>query len=46
MACQIDVIKHMLYQPILRGRIGKWAYTLIDYDLALESIRLLSMELI
>ena len=22
-ACQVDVIKHMLYQPILHGRIGK-----------------------
>ena len=22
-ACQADVIKHMLYQPILRGRISK-----------------------
>ena len=27
-ACQADVIKHMLYQLILRGRIGKWAYAL------------------
>jgi hypothetical protein len=24
-ACQADVIKHLLYRPILRGRIGKWA---------------------
>ena len=23
-ACQDDVIKHMLYRPILSGRIGKW----------------------
>ena len=23
--CQADVIKHMLYRPILSGRIGKWA---------------------
>jgi hypothetical protein len=28
-ACQADVIKHMLYRPILRGRINKWAYALI-----------------
>jgi hypothetical protein len=25
-ACQYDVIKHMLLKPILSGRIGKWAY--------------------
>jgi hypothetical protein len=29
-ACQADVIKHMLYRPILFGRIGKWAYALIE----------------
>jgi hypothetical protein len=28
-ACQADVIKHMLQQLILSGRIRKWAYTLI-----------------
>jgi hypothetical protein len=27
--CQADVIRHMLQQPILSGRIGKWAYALI-----------------
>jgi hypothetical protein len=41
-ACQADVIKHILQQSILNGRIGKWAYVLIEYDLAykpLKSIR-------
>ena len=33
-SCQADVIKHMLHQPILSGKIGKWAYTLIEYDLS------------
>jgi hypothetical protein len=28
-ACQADVIKHMLLQLILSRRIGKWAYALI-----------------
>jgi hypothetical protein len=32
--CQADVIKHMLQQPILSERISKWAYDLIEYDLA------------
>jgi ribonuclease HI len=29
----------MLQQPILSGRIGKWAYTLIEYYLAYESLK-------
>jgi hypothetical protein len=39
-ACQYDVIKHMLLKPILSGRIAKCAYALVEYDLAYE---LLSM---
>jgi hypothetical protein len=38
-AYQADVITHMLQQPILSGRIGKWAYALIKYDLAYESLK-------
>jgi hypothetical protein len=38
-ACQYDVIKHMLLKPILSGRIGKWAYVLVEYDLAYERLR-------
>jgi hypothetical protein len=38
-ACQADVIKHMLQQLILSGRIGKWAYALIEYDLAYEPLK-------
>jgi hypothetical protein len=34
--CESDVIKHMLQNPIISGRIGKWAYELIEYDLAYE----------
>jgi hypothetical protein len=37
--CQHDVIKYMLHKPILSGRLGKWAYSLIEYDLPLESLR-------
>ena len=29
-ACQADIIKYMLQRPILSGRIGKWAYALIE----------------
>jgi hypothetical protein len=38
-AGQADVIKHILQQPILSGRIEKWAYPLIEYDLAYESLK-------
>jgi hypothetical protein len=38
-ACQYNIIKHMLLKPILSGRIGKWAYALVKYDLAYESLR-------
>jgi hypothetical protein len=34
-----DVIRHILQQPILSGRIGKWAYALIEYDLPYEQIK-------
>jgi ribonuclease HI len=37
--CQTNVIKHMLHKPILSGRLGKWAYSLIGYDLVYESLK-------
>jgi ribonuclease HI len=36
---QIDVIKYMLQNPIMSGRIRKWAYALIEYDLAYEPLK-------
>jgi hypothetical protein len=38
-ACQYNVIKHMLLKTILSGRMGKWAYALVEYDLAYEPLR-------
>jgi hypothetical protein len=38
-ACQADVIRQMLQQPILSGRIVKWAYALVEYDLAYEPLK-------
>ena len=29
----------MLQKPILNDRIGEWAYTLVEYDLACESLK-------
>jgi hypothetical protein len=36
----------MLYRPILHGRIGKWAYTLIEYDLAFEPLKTLKGQVL
>jgi hypothetical protein len=38
-ASQYDVIKHMLLKSILSGKVGKWAYALVEYDLAYEPLR-------
>jgi hypothetical protein len=45
-ACQIDVIKHMLHRPILKGRLGKWAYALIEYDLVFESLKTMKGQVV
>jgi hypothetical protein len=45
-ACQADVIMHMLQQPILSGRIGKWVYALIEYDLAYEPLKSMKGQVI
>jgi hypothetical protein len=37
--CHVDIIKHMLQQLILSWRIEKWAYALIEYDLAYEQLK-------
>jgi hypothetical protein len=38
-ACQDDVNRHMLQQTILSGRIRKWTYALIEYDLSYEPLK-------
>jgi hypothetical protein len=45
-ACQYDVIRHMLLNPILSRRIGKWAYALVEYDLAYESLRSMKRQVV
>ena len=37
--CQTVLIKHILQKPILSGRIGKWPYALVEYDLACETLK-------
>jgi hypothetical protein len=45
-ACQTDVIKYMLHRPILKGRLGKWAYALIEYDLVFESLKTMKGQVV
>jgi hypothetical protein len=45
-ACQYDVIKHMLLKLILSGRIGKCAYALVEYDLAYKPLRLMNGQVV
>ena len=37
--CQTDVLKRMLQKMILNDRIGEWAYALVEYYLACESLK-------
>jgi hypothetical protein len=34
-----NIIKHILLQLILSGRIEKWVYALIEYDLVYELLK-------
>jgi hypothetical protein len=36
----------MLLKPILSGRIGKWAYALVEYDLAYEPLRFMKGQVV
>jgi hypothetical protein len=36
----------MLHKPVLRGRLGKWAYTLVDYDLSYELLQVTKMQVV
>jgi hypothetical protein len=45
-ACQTDVIKHMLHRPILNGRLGTWAYGLVEYDLVYESLKSIKGQIV
>ena len=46
MVCQSDVIMHMLQKPILSGRVDKWAYVLVEYDLSCEPLRFMRGQIV
>jgi hypothetical protein len=31
--CKLDVIKHMLSAPMLKGRLGKWMFALSEFNI-------------
>jgi ribonuclease HI len=43
---QTDVIKYMLQNSIMSGRIGKWAYALIEYGLAYEPLKSMKSQVV
>jgi hypothetical protein len=45
-ACQYDIVRHMLHSPLLSGRLGKWAYALVEYDLTFEPLRSLRGQIV
>ena len=36
----------MLQKPILSGRIGKWVYALVEYDLACEPLKSMRCQIV
>jgi hypothetical protein len=36
----------MLHRPILSGRLGKWAYGLVEYDLVYESLKSIKGQIV
>jgi hypothetical protein len=44
--CKHDVIKHMMQKPILSGRLGKWAYSLVEYQLTYEPLQAMKGQVI
>jgi ribonuclease HI len=44
--CHHDVLKYTLHKPILSSRVGKWAYSLVEYDLVYEPQRAMKGQII
>jgi hypothetical protein len=37
--CKLDVIKHMLSAPVLKGRLGKWMLKLSEFDIQYQPMK-------
>jgi hypothetical protein len=45
-ASQFAVVKHLLKNPVLSGRLGKWAYALAEYDLVYQPLRAMKGQIV
>jgi hypothetical protein len=45
-ACETNVINHMLCKPILSVRPGKWTYGLVEYDLIYEPLKSIKGQIV
>jgi hypothetical protein len=43
---QCDVMRYMMHKPILSGRLGKLAYSLIEYELSYEPLRAMKGQVV
>jgi hypothetical protein len=39
--CQHDILEYKLHRPILNGRVGKWAYSLVEFELLYALLRVM-----
>jgi hypothetical protein len=37
--CKLDIIKHMLSAPVLKGRLRKWVFTLSEFDIRYQPVK-------
>ena len=44
--CKSDVIKHMLSAPMLKGRLGKWLFTLSEFDIRYQPAKVVKGQAI
>jgi hypothetical protein len=44
--CQHDIVKYMLHRHILNGRVGKWAYCLVEYELLYALLRAMKGQVV
>jgi hypothetical protein len=43
---QHDIVKHIMQRPVLGGQIGRWAYSLVEYDLMYEPLRAVKGQIV
>jgi ribonuclease HI len=44
--CQCDMLKHMMQKPILSGQMGKWDYSVVEYELSYEPLQVVKGQVV